>query len=258
MKKLSVALAAYNEEKNLTACLSSVSEFADEIVVVDGGSTDNTVRVAKGYGAKVYTYDNPPVFHINKQRAVDKCSGKWILQLDADEIVTPQLQSEILQKTKQRTFSGYFVPRKNFFLGHEMKKGGQSPDYVVRLFLRGYGKFPQKSVHEQIVVDGKIGYLKEELLHYPYKTPGEYWEKALRYSNLVALELLREKEPVTIRSGVQFFFFQPVGVFFNLFVRHKGVLDGIFGFLFAFFSALQRPIAYCMYISYKRRGVTHE
>ena len=101
--KLSVAIATFNEEENLGSCLDSVKDWVDEIVVVDGSSTDKTVEIAKKYGAKVIVRENPPIFHINKQKAIDACRGKWILQLDADERVSPELKEEILEVVKSKT-----------------------------------------------------------------------------------------------------------------------------------------------------------
>ncbi|MFZ5845009.1 MAG: glycosyltransferase family 2 protein, partial [Patescibacteria group bacterium] len=156
MVKLSIALATYNEAANLASCLDSVATWTNEIVVVDGSSTDQTVAIAKKYGARIIVTDNPPIFHINKQKAVEACRGDWILQLDADEVVTPELVREIKSEIRNQKseYNGYYFPRKNFFLGHWLRKGGQYPDYVIRLFRKGKGWFPQKSVHEQIVVDG--------------------------------------------------------------------------------------------------------
>src|SRR5579872_6233454 len=97
MKKLSVVLAVYNEEKNLEACLTSVRSIADEIVIVDGSSTDKTVAIAKKFGARVLVTDNPPIFHINKQKAINMAKNEWILQLDADERISPDLAKEIVK-----------------------------------------------------------------------------------------------------------------------------------------------------------------
>ena len=123
---LSVALAVNNEENNIRACLSSIADIAGEIVVVDGGSTDKTAEIAKEFGAKIIQTDNPPIFHINKQKALDACQGDWIIQLDADEVVTGELKKEIeVIITNQEPINGYYIPRRNYFLGHFMRKGGQ-------------------------------------------------------------------------------------------------------------------------------------
>src|SRR6185437_13774346 len=164
MKKLSVVLAVFNEEKNLEACLASVKDIADEIVIVDGSSTDRTVEIAKKFGSKVLVTDNPPIFHINKQKAIDMARNEWILQLDADERVSPKLAKEILQiismhddaiesyqqsipkmnlflrhqklledrdgaiGSENGQYAAFFIPRLNFFLGRYMRYGGVYPD----------------------------------------------------------------------------------------------------------------------------------
>ncbi len=251
MAKISVAIATYNEEQNIRACLDSVRSWVDEIVVVDGESTDKTVEIAKRYKAKVIASDNPPIFHINKQKAVDTCTGDWIFQLDADEVVTLELANEIqeiVSNTRHSTLdtrrNGHYVPRKNFFLGHWLRKGGQYPDYVIRLFRRGKGKFPSKSVHEQIEIDGNVGYLKNPLLHYTSRTLGDYWKKARAYTSLEAQEFKQSELALNIFTYVEYNLLKPTMTLLSLFLRHKGFLDGIYGFLFSLFSALHHPIAF--------------
>lgn len=155
MATISVVLATYNEEKNLPDCLESVKDLADEIIIVDGGSTDKTVEIAKKYKAKIISTTNPPIFHINKQKAIDVATKDWVLQLDADERITKELGKEIEEKIRDKNVNGYWMPRKNWFLGRFLRKGGQYPDYTLRLYRNGKGHLPQKSVHEQAVVDGK-------------------------------------------------------------------------------------------------------
>ena len=125
---LSVALATYNEEKNLPSCLEAVKDWVGEIVVVDGSSTDKTREIAQKYGARVIKTTNKPIFHINKQMAIDACHGDWILQLDADEIMEPALKKEILTIIKKGSdFDAFSLPRKNFFLAVGFQKGGNIP-----------------------------------------------------------------------------------------------------------------------------------
>ncbi|MFC1646658.1 glycosyltransferase family 2 protein [Patescibacteria group bacterium] len=245
---LSIGLAVFNEEKNLENCLSSLKDMADEIVMVDGGSTDNTVKIAENFKAKIINSDNPPIFHINKQKAVEACKGAWILQLDADEVVDSKLKSEIENIIKgKEVHNGYYIPRKNYFLGKWLKKGGQYPDYVIRLFKNGYGKFPAKSVHEQICIDGTVGYLKNPLLHYPYSSLREYWIKANRYRLLLSEELKAEGVAKDAVMFLKYMIVKPVSTFLNMSLRHKGILDGFYGLLFAFLSSLQYPLAYWKY-----------
>lgn len=251
MKKLSIAIAVYNEEKTLPTCLDHVSSWVDEVIIVDGGSTDKTAEVARRYGAKIIHADNPPIFHINKQKAVDACRSEWILQLDADEIVTEALQQEILgiiRTGETNKEAGYFIPRKNYFLGRWMQKGGLYPDYVIRFFKRTMGKFPSKSVHEQIAIDGSVGYLKNPILHYPYETIPEYFRKANTYSALAARDLSMSHTVVTVVTVVTYLFVKPVATVVSLLIRHKGILDGPWGILFAVFSAVQHPMALIKYM----------
>jgi len=245
-KTLSLAIAVFNEERNLEECLASVRGLADEIVVVDGGSSDKTVAVAKKFTDKIIRTDNPPMFHINKQKALDVCSGDWILQLDADERVTPSLCREIADVVhfNKSDINGYFIPRKNYFWGHWMQKGGQYPDYVMRLLRRGHAHFPLKSVHEQIEVVGEPGYLTEPMDHISYRTKEDYWRKADTYTTLTAREMKEKHRPVTWWS---YNITKPIYTFLSLFLRHKGFMDGWYGFVFAYWSALHFPIAYKKY-----------
>ena len=129
-KTLSVVLAVFNEEKNLAACLESFKDIADEIVIVDGTSTDKTVEIAKKFGARVKVTTNKPNFHINKQMAIDMAKSDWILQMDADEHVSEEMKKEIrdILENDSKEYNGYWMPRKNWFLGRFLLKGGQYPD----------------------------------------------------------------------------------------------------------------------------------
>lgn len=245
---LSVALATFNEEKNIDACLSSVRTLADEIIIVDGGSSDTTCDIAKKYHATIIHTDNPPIFHINKQKALDVSHGEWILQLDADEVVTKELLKEIQETIqKKEGYNGYNIPRKNYFWGHVMKKAGLYPDYVIRLVKRGYAKFPCKSVHEQIDVDGTVGYLKQPLLHFSYRTKEDYWKKADSYTTLTASEMKSKGVPNNMQTWILYMKIKPIQTFFSLFIRHKGFMDGWYGLVFAYWSAQHFPIAYKKY-----------
>lgn len=247
MKKLSVVLATFNEEENIKDCLDSVRNLADEIVVVDGSSIDKTRTIAQKMGAQVYTVPNVAIFHKNKQVAVDKAKGEWILQLDADERVDEDLRLEIKTEVnrKDNPYSGYYLPRKNWFLGRFLTKGGQYPDYVIRLFKRGKGRFPAKTVHEQIEIDGKVGHLTNPLIHLADPTFSRYLIRFNRYTSLDA-ELLRgQHQRPTVWFGLQSFVVKPIHWFLLTFVRHKGFIDGLPGFIFSLMSALRFPVIFC-------------
>jgi (heptosyl)LPS beta-1,4-glucosyltransferase len=254
---LSIAIAVYNEEKCIKRCLDSVVDIADEIVVVDGGSTDGTVDIVSRYTDRIIHTDNPVMFHINKQKALDACGGMWILQLDADEVVTKELKEEVLRiagggLSNSKLINGYFIPRRNYFWGHFMKKGGQYPDYVVRLVKRGFAKFPCKSVHEQIDISGKIGHLRSPLLHYSYMNRAEYWKKADTYTDHTAKkisDLLRDASILhMLKAGISYCIVKPISTFLMLYIRHKGFMDGLVGFEFSLYSGLHFPISYLKYI----------
>lgn len=284
MKKLSVVLATYNEEKNIGACLESVKELADEIVIVDGSSTDKTVEIARKMGARVEVSDNPPIFHINKQKALNLAKYDWVLQLDADEIVTKELAEEIkdvlsltnqeideyqehlpnkklfrrhIQVLEQRDgkmgveskeYVAFFVPRKNYFLGRYLMHGGVYPDGVIRLIQKEHAHFPAKSVHEQMVIEGKVGWLQHDLIHRDSPTFSKYLMRWSRYTNLIASEIKEESKNLSflqkIWIGIGYMFLRPAHWFLTTYIRHKGFLDSWQGFVFHLFSSLRFPASY--------------
>ncbi len=248
--KISVAIATYNEENHIKDCLESVHSWVDEIVIVDGSSKDKTVDIAKKFKkVKVIVTTNKPIFHINKQIAIDECNGNWILQLDADERVPPLLKKEILPLLKKDPDSlpaAYWIKRKNLFLGHFFKKSGQYPDPVIRLFQKGKGKLPCKSAHEQIKVKGEVSWLQNDFLHFGNPTFSEYLKRFNRYTSLAAQELQKKNSPIGFFPFVKSIF-QAHYAFFIRFFRCKGFLDGFPGFVFAFFSGLDYPVSYIKY-----------
>lgn len=245
MQKISVALAVLNEEKKLKDCLQSVRDLAWEIVIVDGGSVDKTLDIAKEFDARIIKTDNPQIFHINKNKAIDAAKGDWILQLDADEIVTDELRKEIIEKIlKDKDINGYWIPRKNFFLGRFLTKGGQYPDYTLRLYKKGKGRLPAKDVHEQAVVEGNVGYLKSDLLHFRDKNFFSYMERFNRYTDLLAVQIKSSGVQINLISCLNFIFLKPIIWFIMAYFRHRGYVDGFSGFIFALFSALRFPVSY--------------
>lgn len=246
--KLSLCLAVYNEKDFIHYALDSAYDIADEVIIVDGGSDDGTLDIIKSYGSKIKVYheDNPPMFHINKQKALDKANGEWILQLDADEALSPELKTELLTIVKTTPTPpskggevspvAYWMPRKNYFLGRFLTKGGIYPDYTIRLYRRGKAHLPCKSVHENVEVDGEIGYLKHDLLHYADPDFSRYMSRWNRYTSMDAAMILKKKEHVGFFS---YFVWQPLKWFFSTYFRHRGYKDGFSGFVFALFSAIR-------------------
>ncbi len=250
MIKLTVVLAVLNEEDNLSGCLELVADLADEIVVVDGGSTDRTVEIAKKFKAKVIETTNPPIFHINKNKAIDAATGEWILQLDADERVSPGLNREIRQKINESSdINGYWIPRSNLFLGRFLKKGGQYPDYTLRLYRNGKGRLPAKDVHEQAVVEGHVGYLKNDLLHLRDQDFAHYLSGLNRYTDLIAMQMKEEGIKKNFLSGYNYLVIKPVWWFLKTYFRHRGYVDGFPGFVFSLFSSFRFPISFIKFWS---------
>ena len=277
--KLSVVLATRNEEENIARCLESVKSIADEIIIFDEYSTDSTREIAEEFGAKVFLEPHHDIFHITKQKALEQAQGEWILQLDADEVVTKELAKEIVSTVHglpltvhNKLFNkhqmlieqrdgvigkqtgetvGYFIARRNMFLGKPLIHAGVYPDGVIRLVKNGKAKFPSKSVHEQIELEGEVGWLNGDLLHYDSPTLKRYLSRLNRYTDLKAQELKSSKIPKNIFSFLRFTFLLPTYYFLLLFIRHKGFLDGVNGFLWSFFSALHYPIAYFKYVTNK-------
>lgn len=279
--KLSVVQATKNEAENIARNLDSVKDIAYEMIVVDEYSTDDTKKIAEEHGAKVYLEPHHDIFHITKQKAIDLAKGDWILQIDTDEVVTPELAEEIskvlkgeeikindpkkkilfnrhqelleIRDGKLGTDTGeivaYFIPRVNMFLNKPLIHAGVYPDGVIRLFKRGKAWLPCKSVHEQMVIEGKVGWLNGDLLHYDSPTLARYLSRLNRYTDLHAQELKVKKVSKGLYGFIQYVFIKPHYTFLNLFLRHKGFKDGVNGFLWSFFSALHFPIAYFKYIT---------
>ncbi len=296
--KLSVVLATRNEETNIARCLASVKSIADEIIVFDEHSLDKTREIARSFGAKVFETTHNDNFHITKQKAIDKARGEWILQLDADEVVTPPLAGEIREvvgssnnellkrvlghdtnrtsNTKKVSLflrhqnliekreghlgkeSGevvaFFVPRINVFLGAPLVHAGVYPDGVIRLIKSGKAKLPAKSVHELMDIEGEVGWLFNNLEHYDSPTMRRYVWRMNRYTDLHARELMQKGISKNFFYFVLYSIFKPIYTFTNLFLRHKGFLDGPRGFLWSFFSAMHFPLAYYKYWSSDKDG----
>ena len=246
---LSVVLSTFNEEKNIGDCLKSVKDIADEIIVFDESSNDKTREIAENLGAKVFKVKHEALFHITKQKAIDAATGDWILQLDADEKITPTLGEEIrkvINNSKEKR-NGFWIKRKNYFLGHWMKGSGMWPDSTVRLYRKGKAHLPLVNVHEQAEVEGEVGTLENAMEHYTAPTFNKYLINANRYTTLTALELEKKKYPVDIFHLLWWSTAKPLWTFLMLFIRHKGIRDGMYGFVFDLFSGLHFPIAYFKY-----------
>jgi len=231
-KTLSVAMIAMNEEANLPRTLESV-KWADEIVVVDSGSKDRTLEIAQSFGAKT-SYHAFGGHGEQKNVALDLCTSEWILLLDADEVLTPELQAEIQELLKgEPKFGAYWIPRLNLYFGRWIRHGGFYPDHKLRLFKRGAARLSEGvGPHSTPQFAGPRGTLKHDMLHYAYPTLEIYLEHMQRYSNEIA-QLLYAKGR-TSRSWPAFVgncVLNPIATFVYNYVFRLGFLDGREGLL---------------------------
>jgi glycosyltransferase involved in cell wall biosynthesis len=239
MPRLSVTVIALNQEANIGECLASV-RFADEIVVVDTGSTDRTVELARTYTDRVLQADWQG-FGRTKNYALDQARGDWVFSLDTDERVPPALKDEILAVVAaDGPLDGYRVPRKNYFCGRWIRHLGWYPDYTLRLFRQGRGRFRDREVHEEVVVDGLVGTFKTPLEHYSYRSVSEYVTRMDRYARLAAQELAKAGR----RPYPGELFFRPFFSFLHLYFIKRGFLEGAPGYTLAVLMSMYKFLKY--------------
>jgi glycosyltransferase involved in cell wall biosynthesis len=225
---LSVVIITLNEEANLARTLQSVA-WADEIVVVDSGSTDRTREIAESFRARFYV-EPWRGFAAQKNFALGKASGDWILSLDGDEEVEPALADEIrMTLSSTPPVSGFWIPRKNFFLGRWIRHGGFYPDPKLRLFRRGAGQFEDRLVHEDARVTGPTAKLKNHLLHHAYPTLDSYLDHMNRYSSLGAQMAVAQNRRVGF--SLLDIAIRPRLTFLYNYILRGGFLDGREGLL---------------------------
>lgn len=232
MTRVSVIVITRNEERNIRDCLSS-ARWADEIIVVDSGSSDGTVAAAREFSDKVF--ERPwEGFGASKNFALSQTRNDWVFWLDADERVTPELAEEIeLSLSGQTDMVGFSVPRKAFFLGTWIRHCGWYPGRVVRLFRRDKAVFSNDRVHERLIVDGPVAELKSDLLHYTDPSLEHYFTKFNRYTSLAAEDLAGKGR----RTGIGRMLLNPVWTFFRMYFLRLGFLDGIPGLILCMLSA---------------------
>jgi glycosyltransferase involved in cell wall biosynthesis len=239
MPRLSVTVIALNQEANIGKCLESAS-FADELVVVDTGSTDRTVEVAGKYTDRVFT-TGWQGFGRTKNYALDQARGDWVFSIDTDERVPLALRDEILAVVEANgPLAGYRVPRKNYFCGRWIRHLGWYPDYTLRLFRRDLGRFREREVHEEVVVDGSVGHLKTPLDHYSYRSVSEYIARMDRYAHLAAVELAKRGQ----RPHPGELVYRPFFSFFHLYVLRLGFLEGTAGYTLAALMSMYKFLKY--------------
>jgi len=228
---LSVIIITKNESDHIGRCLKSVS-WADEIIVLDSGSSDDTVSICKQFTPHVYETDWPG-FGPQKQRALDKATGNWVLSIDSDEQITEELKLEIQQAMKIDTITGFEIPRLSSYCGRQIKHGGWWPDHVLRLFQRKAGHFTDDIVHERIVVGGQVKKLQNPILHEAFINPEEVLHKVNSYSSLGAKKLFEKGQSTSLKKAILKAFW----TFFRTYIIKASFLDGSQGLMLAISNA---------------------
>jgi len=230
LENVSVVIITRNEEDNIEDCLESV-KWAGEVIVIDSESTDSTSAICEQYDVDFHT-EPWKGFSRQKNSAIEKATREWVLSLDADERITPALKREIgVVLSGPDRKDGYFIKRKNFFLGRWIKRCGWYPDYNLRLFRRERGLFGVREVHESVDLDGSAGYLENPMEHHTYKSIEDFMGRLDRYSTLAARELLKENRTY----GMHHIIFRPVYTFVNMYIMRSGFLEGYYGFILSVF-----------------------
>lgn len=232
MAKLSVIIITKNESANIRACLESVA-WADEIIVVDSASTDGTQEIAREFTPQVHVHADWPGFGAQKNRALDYASKDWVLSLDADERVTPELRAEIEAVLLDARADGYEIPRLSSFCGRFMRHSGWHPDYVLRLFRRGKARFSDALVHESVQLQGSAARLQQPLLHYSYRDFEDVLSKLNSYSSAAAAMLERRGKRGSLAQAV----LHGLWAFIRTYFLRAGFLDGREGFMLAVMNA---------------------
>jgi len=231
--KLSVIIITKNEAANIRACIESVA-WADEIIVVDSNSTDTTPEICKKLGARVYVHDWPG-FGPQKNRALGYAAHDWVFSIDADERVTPELRAaiEAVLRDETDTCSAYRISRLSSYCGRFMRHSGWYPDPIVRLFKRDAARFSDDLVHERLRVEGKVGQLGGELLHYAFADAEEVLQKVNHYSSAGAAMMQRRGRQATLTGAA----LRGLWSFIRTYFLRAGFLDGREGFMLAVSNA---------------------
>lgn len=228
-----------NEEANIERCLRSV-KWADEIILVDSDSTDRTVEIAKEYSARIMTVKWQG-YGLTKQFGVDQASKEWILSIDADEVVTPELAHEIKTVVASpNKNNGYYMPRKTNFMGRWIEHCGWYPDLLLRLFLKERGRFDGATVHEKVVLEGPAGVLRNDLLHYSNPSLEHYLRKFNLYTTLGAQKAAKESKQISLKDIV----LRPTAAFIKHYITRAGFRDGIEGFILSALSSTAVMVKY--------------
>jgi glycosyltransferase involved in cell wall biosynthesis len=235
--RISAIIVTRNESLRIRTCLESI-KWVDEIVAVDQSSEDNTVEILRRYTDKVFVVENKGFCEPDRITAVSKAQNEWILYVDADEVVSPELMQEIERVLAQNKDSGcFYIPRKNIFLGRWIRGSGWYPGYVLRLFKKGAVRLPQ-DIHADITALATCGYLKNAIIHQTAEDLEEYLRKVNRYTTVLARQAYEKGGRITAKNMFSRIFLLPLAYVLQKFVLKNGFIDGYYGLLIAFLTGL--------------------
>jgi len=242
---LSLCMIVKNEEKNLKKFLPNIMDIVSELIVIDTGSTDNTIKISEEFGAKIYNSKWEGDFAKLRNEVVNYAQSEWILLIDADERITQGLKNEIIKVIIDNSkYSGYFIPRKNYYFGKWLKFGGNYPDYQLKLFRKGKVVFKHPPIHPKYLVEGEIGYLKSPIEHFPYENVEEYLKKFELYTTFDAMFLKEKNVKINFLNTIRWIIIKPFIRFIKRYFLKFGFLNGIPGLFACIFDALGYVIRY--------------
>ncbi|MCI7223562.1 MULTISPECIES: glycosyltransferase family 2 protein [Fusobacterium] len=238
---LTVSIITLNEEKNLARTLESVKKFADEIVIVDSGSTDKTEEIAKSFNAKFY-FQKWLGYGPQRNKAIELASSEWVLNIDADEEISEELAKKIadIKDDKNDKIDVFKINFMSVCFGKKIKHGGWSNSYRIRLFKKNSGRFNENNVHEEFITNSHIGKINEYILHHSYSDLEDYFTKFNKYTTLGAIEYYKKNKKASLVSIV----LNPIYKFIRMYFFRLGFLDGLEGFILAITSSLYTMVKY--------------
>lgn len=245
---LSVVVITKNEQNRIRECLKSVYGWANEIVVVDDESTDDTIKIAKEYTDKIFTR-KMDIEGKHRNWAYSKAANEWVLSLDADERVTKELQDEISKTLSDGTeYAGFSIPRRNYLGDYWIKHGGLYPSGQLRLFKKDKFRYEEVEVHPRVFLDGETGHLKSDIIHYSWRDFGDFLLKLNNQTTLEAKKWINTNRQMSFGRAL----WRTWDRFWRTFLRKKAYKDGFIGFMIAYFASLYQIISYAKYWQMKK------
>lgn len=250
---ITALIIAKNEEKNIMECLENI-KWCDEIIVVDDMSTDNTAGICQTFGAKVFRHRSNGNYNGQCDIGLDNVTSDWVLNIDVDERVPPELKSDILDALGANSrFSAYSMGRRNHFLGKFMQYGGWY-ERQVKLFRKGKGRYAEQSAPGVLKVNGDIGHLESYINHYPFTSISQFINKQINYAIFEAKVMYQEKGKLSLDEIKYHLTIKPLKLFFKLYIRKQGFRDGMYGFIFTILNAWRHFMIWVIYYERYYKG----